>query len=913
MDLQSLLGYSKGSPYANNPYLDIFTPEGLIDMSNTPMDLMGIDNLGNKKKMKAGRKNPYKFDGSVVREIPIAQEGMITPYNAAMRGMMRGKIATGAHFNNPSAQRMVMSYPPTYIFKGNELDSDGKYIGVPTGESGTHYMGSYGNEVRNGIQNINGEMQYIPSPSHNSKENIRFDTPEQAEYFAKHYKDIAPMMKKYQVGGRTLLRDKKVGEITAKVRDFDFKNQIYRGPMSGTVEKEGCPEGVGCSEQVTDYIANDMGIDRNLLSPQHAAYRSSQFQRDGATELFNPYPKGTKINTSGYGYSPLPKEVVANLQYGDYLNLDHGDDEVGISLSYDKPAYMKPNENNDVSHWGVVVGRNAKGEPLIRHGWAGEKNKGQFTVEPLTPDNNYTLHTGLTNRGKDFRVATAYRPKSFANNSITTSKPIIDKAEDIATRKQKTTSGVNFYLGNTDEEKLIRDLPVAAEFSGANVRLNTKKKLEGYLNNKDMDNELKYSLGITQTELDNLKPVVYGIAGQETTFGHVGSVGAAGKDIGFDLVNSGVNSKGLFQINYNSLTPEERKVVGINSPNDLLDDTKAYKASILMMKNAKTRVDREVAQGTHPELVDKDPYFRAAYYYNSPARAISTAKEWAKGSEPTKWYNPNTWANGMVTRERSKDYALLPNILDKVVSGLFNKVDKNYAENAELRMDEGSYPYKLMERAKDLKQYINPDESNPVNLEEVVVRTTKSKNKTYKEIERLGGNIYKQGGMSREQILSFLYEDEDEKAPATAPAQEEVQTQPQEEEFSFQEDDDSLAMQLAMEGNPYRERRMSVTEEGNPYRYVADLSQYGEDYKDIDKNVADATKELLARFPNLQLTSGRRDWGDKDAHPLGRAVDLSYDEEAFNYYQNVLVPKYGFNKPLNPNHGTGKHIHLGYY
>lgn len=78
MDLISILGYSKGSPYAHNPYLDIHTPEGLIDMSNTPIDLIGIDNLGNKKKMKAGSKNPYKFEGDLVREIPfgnIYQQG----------------------------------------------------------------------------------------------------------------------------------------------------------------------------------------------------------------------------------------------------------------------------------------------------------------------------------------------------------------------------------------------------------------------------------------------------------------------------------------------------------------------------------------------------------------------------------------------------------------------------------------------------------------------------------------------------------------------------------------------------------------------------------------------------------------------------------------------------------------------
>jgi len=69
-DMKSILGYSKNSPYQNDPFIDIFTPRGLIDMSNTPKDLIGIDNKGNKKKMKAFSKNPYKFEGDIVREMP---------------------------------------------------------------------------------------------------------------------------------------------------------------------------------------------------------------------------------------------------------------------------------------------------------------------------------------------------------------------------------------------------------------------------------------------------------------------------------------------------------------------------------------------------------------------------------------------------------------------------------------------------------------------------------------------------------------------------------------------------------------------------------------------------------------------------------------------------------------------------
>lgn len=96
---------------------------------------------------------------------------------------------------------------------------------------------------------------------------------------------------------------------------------------------------------------------------------------------------------------------------------------------------------------------------------------------------------------------------------------------------------------------------------------------------------------------------------------------------------------------------------------------------------------------------------------------------------------------------------------------------------------------------------------------------------------------------------------------------------------------------------------------------AASANSKGANLNDIDPNVMQATNELLQKFPNLKITSGRRNWGDKDAHPKGRAVDLAGPDmqSAYDYYKNTLVPKYGFNPALPINHGTGPHIHLGYY
>ncbi len=98
-------------------------------------------------------------------------------------------------------------------------------------------------------------------------------------------------------------------------------------------------------------------------------------------------------------------------------------------------------------------------------------------------------------------------------------------------------------------------------------------------------------------------------------------------------------------------------------------------------------------------------------------------------------------------------------------------------------------------------------------------------------------------------------------------------------------------------------------------RSIPRRQRFKDDEVSLDPNVVAATKELQAKFPGLQITSTIRNWGDKDAHPKGRAIDLAGNgsDEAWKYYSDVIVPKYGFNKALDPNHGTGKHIHVGYY
>lgn len=104
-DFKSIMGYAYNSPFRNSPYLDIQTPEGSITMENTPIDLLGIDNLGNAKRMKAGSKKDYKFPGTMVREIPVGN-----PYQM---GGLTNKQLFDFLFDDEEEEKPVKQAEPT--------------------------------------------------------------------------------------------------------------------------------------------------------------------------------------------------------------------------------------------------------------------------------------------------------------------------------------------------------------------------------------------------------------------------------------------------------------------------------------------------------------------------------------------------------------------------------------------------------------------------------------------------------------------------------------------------------------------------------------------------------------------------------------------------------------------------------
>ena len=502
-----------------------------------------------------------------------------------------------------------------------------------------------------------------------------------------------------EVNPNTIVKKKTIGSYITPIKDLNLQkiNFNYR-PTQGSVYKPNCPQGVQCAEQAVDYAAEKLGIPRINLIPGNAAYRTAMMRNEGMIPIWDPY-NGKSVDVN---YVPFPVEKYKDLKIGDQVGLTTGGTDV---FKYDAPPFLTRKNNNHVEHWGTVSGFDQNGTPTIRHGYGKGANRGRWFDEPL--DEKGTVRD--LGHGR-YRIGVVYRSQLVGDEGVQSVNKIVEKPEDIAQRKANTTSSAKFYLKTTPEDDLINsDYPVAANFAGAKVRLQTKKDLLGLFQDKELDYDLKYKLGLTQQELDRIKPVVYGMAGQESNFDDPKSFYNNIKEQMAFLKPNG--SLGMFQIKLNSLTDEEKQVLGINKKSDLKDTRKAYMAAVAILKNSKRIMDQKVAKGVHPELNDPniDPYFRALYYYNTPQRAINSTEEMRKKEARTS-LNPVTWLNWLPGKQ--------------VTNGdLFYNTKKN-----ELRMDPGSYPYKVLQKAKrDLGvEYDNSGFETAPELEAAVVYGSKN-------------------------------------------------------------------------------------------------------------------------------------------------------------------------------------------
>ena len=138
----------------------------------------------------------------------------------AMNAMMKARLAYANMFGNPAAQRMINIPDQPYEFDN--------------GDMGTHYMASIDNYAVPQIQNENGQLM-LGNYGPESREAIRFDSDEDANYFAENYKDVSPgfinleltedQIEEYRKGGY-IIEDISVPSLTKAQKGLPVKNLI---------------------------------------------------------------------------------------------------------------------------------------------------------------------------------------------------------------------------------------------------------------------------------------------------------------------------------------------------------------------------------------------------------------------------------------------------------------------------------------------------------------------------------------------------------------------------------------------------------------------------------------------------------------------------------------------------------------
>ncbi len=116
----SRMGYRDDSPYKNQPYININTPNGLIDMSATGIPLLAIDNKGVTKYLKP-YSGMHKFPGNKVMEIPMGFHQM--PDGSIMSN---DKMKKGGKLKK--CQQAGFIGPPNYL---SQLDLSTNQIQPP--------------------------------------------------------------------------------------------------------------------------------------------------------------------------------------------------------------------------------------------------------------------------------------------------------------------------------------------------------------------------------------------------------------------------------------------------------------------------------------------------------------------------------------------------------------------------------------------------------------------------------------------------------------------------------------------------------------------------------------------------------------------------------------------------------------
>ena len=275
----------------------------------------------------------------------------------AMSGMMKARLAYEEMHGNPAAKRMVAPTDNPYNFGD--------------GDVGTHYMGSYDNYAIPNIQNVDGKLE-MTGPKAN--EAIKFDRPEDADYFAKNYKDVSPA---FNESPEKLTVEPKVEEdpnlayeywknTRQPIDKFGQPNINYTGPTSLTRDTAIS----GLIQEDIDKKAKNLEDRTTIVTDFDDDYHYKRiFNKDGTTsyytkDLNTKNSKWKQVEENSLNLKPI-KAKVFNTDPEEWYGTQQQKD-------WDQKIYEK--EIKDKGEWFGPIDE-TKREEILRP-WYDPENKG---------------------------------------------------------------------------------------------------------------------------------------------------------------------------------------------------------------------------------------------------------------------------------------------------------------------------------------------------------------------------------------------------------------------------------------------------------------------------------------------------------------------------------------------------------
>jgi hypothetical protein len=292
--------------------------------------------------------------------------------------VMKSKLAYANEFGNPAAKRMINLPDNPYQFDN--------------GDTGTHYMASMDNYAVPQIQDENGQLMlgdYGPE----SDEAIRFDSDEDANYFAEHYKDVAPgfinaklspeEIQEYAKGGY-IIEDISVPELDKAQYGIETTGKniiknilIDEGDLLRSLLYKGInPASYRIKEKITQMPGE---LYKNTINNSDRAFRTGMALRYGPTELLNKLL--SQLDTSEASWNKLSTK-----------------DKMNAVNAYD-PLLMKQLEDigqRRLDAWAVGLGQQQEYNTLEQIGEDTYKMLGiEHTPDFFSERNNDIIFHGL--------------------------------------------------------------------------------------------------------------------------------------------------------------------------------------------------------------------------------------------------------------------------------------------------------------------------------------------------------------------------------------------------------------------------------------------------------------------------------------------------------------------------------------